>query len=213
MVIFKLWHTEPDFWKTYFSGRKCRKYAGKTSFLAFSQDFIISFFWFFCTKMHISNMPKTWPSPILEKIFSRSKIARNIPKIICRKSPLLQIFIELFPCISLFFRTKLTIKHGSIVNKTDFWSLNLLNFAETADFRRKTVFLEFFERYFIFFHEILHTDAKRQYLKFFSKNCRNKPFDVPEKQVGPISIQLVISFLCTQNSTFWYQCVIWLYSN
>ena len=28
--------TEPDFWKKYFSGRKCRKYAGKTGFLAFS---------------------------------------------------------------------------------------------------------------------------------------------------------------------------------
>ena len=82
-------------------------------------------------------MPKTWPSPILEKIFSRSKIARNIPKIICRKSPLLQIFIELFPCISLFFRTKLTIKHGSIVNKTDFCSRNSLKIAGTADFCRR----------------------------------------------------------------------------
>jgi hypothetical protein len=35
---------EPDFQKTYFSGRKCRKYAGKTGFLAFSRDFIIGYF-------------------------------------------------------------------------------------------------------------------------------------------------------------------------
>ena len=36
--------TEPDFRKKIFSGRKCRKYAGKTGFLAFSRDFIIGYF-------------------------------------------------------------------------------------------------------------------------------------------------------------------------
>jgi hypothetical protein len=36
--------TEPDFRKKFITGRKCRKYAGKTGFLAFSRDFIISFF-------------------------------------------------------------------------------------------------------------------------------------------------------------------------
>ena len=37
---------------------------------------------------------------------------------------------------------------------------------EKPIFSRKTVFLEFFKLYFIFFHEILHTDAKCQYLKY-----------------------------------------------
>ena len=59
-----------------------------------------------------------------------------------------------------------TIKHGSIVNKTDFCSRNSLKIAGTADFLKL---------YFIFFHEILHTDAKWQFpafsagKKFFSK--------------------------------------------
>ena len=52
-----------------------------------------------------------------------------------------------------------TINHGLIVNKTDFRSRNFLKIAGTADFRWKTVFLEFLELYFVFFHEILHTDA------------------------------------------------------
>ena len=81
-----------------------------------------------------------------------------------------------------------TIKHGSIVNKTDFYSRNYLKFAGTADFRQEnTVFLEFLDLYFTFFHEILHTDAKWQYLKYegdrFSKNffpsgrkCRKNRF-------------------------------------
>ena len=53
-----------------------------------------------------------------------------------------------------------TIKHGPIVNKTEFWSRNSVKIAEAADFRQKTVFLEFLELYFIFFHEILYNDAK-----------------------------------------------------
>ena len=57
-----------------------------------------------------------------------------------------------------------TIKNVSNVNKTDFWSRNSVKIARTADFRRKTVYLEFLELYFIFFHEILHTDAKWQCL-------------------------------------------------
>ena len=79
-----------------------------------------------------------------------------------------------------FFRTKTlliaipTINHFSIVIKTYFWSQNCLKIAGTANFRRKTAFLKFLELYFIFFHEILHTDAKWQYLKYdrarFSKN-------------------------------------------
>ena len=60
-----------------------------------------------------------------------------------RKPPFLQIFIGLFPYISLFFHSKTLfiampiINHGLIVNKTDFWSRNLLKIAGTADFRRK----------------------------------------------------------------------------
>ena len=34
----------PDFQSMYFSGRKCQKFTQKTVFLAFTQDFIISFY-------------------------------------------------------------------------------------------------------------------------------------------------------------------------
>ena len=75
-----------------------------------------------------------------------------------------------------------TIKHGSTVNKTDFWSQ--MNSPEQPIFARK--FLEFLELYFIFFHEILHTDAKWPYLKcdgarflknilFLAENAGNMP--------------------------------------
>ena len=83
-------------------------------------------------------MLKTWPRPIFEKILFRPEMPE-----ICLKSPFLQIFIGLFPNISLFFHRKTllttipTIKHGSTVNKTDFWSRNCLKIAGTADFRRK----------------------------------------------------------------------------
>ena len=77
-------------------------------------------------------------SPILEKIFFRPKMPE-----ICRKSPFLQVFIGLFPNFSLYFHRKTllttmpTNKHGSTVNKTDFWSRNYQKIAGTADFRRK----------------------------------------------------------------------------
>ena len=45
-----------------FSGRKCRKYAGKTGFW----HFLISFFWFFAQICALA-MLKTWQSPIFEK--------------------------------------------------------------------------------------------------------------------------------------------------
>ena len=129
--------TEPDFWKKFFSGRKCRKYAGKTGFLAFSQNFIISFFWFFAQRCALT-MLKTWQSPIFENDFFRPKMPE-----ICRKSPFLQILFGVFLHISLFFHTKTlliaipTIKHVSIVKKTYFWSRNCLKIAGTAHFRRK----------------------------------------------------------------------------
>ena len=65
--------TEPDFQLTYFFGRKCRKYAGKTGFLAFSRDFIISFYWLFVQKC-VKAMAKTWPSLIFKKNFFPAKI-------------------------------------------------------------------------------------------------------------------------------------------
>ena len=72
--------TEPDFRKTYFSGRKCRKYAGKTGFLAISRDFIISFFQFFAQRCVLA-MLITWPSPIFEKNFFPAENAGNMPEI------------------------------------------------------------------------------------------------------------------------------------
>ena len=47
--------TEPDFRKTFFFGRKCRKYAGKLVFLAISRAFIISFFQFLVETFVINN--------------------------------------------------------------------------------------------------------------------------------------------------------------
>ena len=125
--------TEPDFRKTYFSGRKCRKYAGKTGFLAFSRDFIISFDWIFAQRC-VLIMPKIWSSLIFEKHFFPAENAGN--RRFCRFS---LDFFHIFRCF--YTKTLLitipTIKHGSIVNKTDFWSRNFLKIVGTADFRRK----------------------------------------------------------------------------
>ena len=137
MAMSKMWQS-PDFQKTFFSSRKCRKYAGKTSFLAFSRDFIISFYWFFAQRC-ILIMPIIWPSPIFEKIFFPAENTNNMPEI--------AVFADIHWTFSLYFvvfhtKTLLitipTIKHGSIVNKTDFWSRNFLKIVGTADFRRET---------------------------------------------------------------------------
>ena len=75
----------------------------------------------------------------------------------CRKSPFFSDFLGGFLHISLFIHTKTlliaipTIKHVSIVKKTDFWSRNCLKIAGTANFRRKTVFLEYLKLYWYFF--------------------------------------------------------------
>ena len=80
-------------------------------------------------------MSKIRPSPILEKNFFP---AGNMPEI-----AVFADFRRTFSYLSLFFHAKTllitmpTIKHGSIVNKTDFWSRNFLKIAGTADFRRK----------------------------------------------------------------------------
>ena len=92
-------------------------------------------------------------------------------------------FIVFFHTKTLFI-TMPTIKLGSIVNKTGFCSRDFLKIAGTADFRRKNSISWIL--YFIFFHEILHTDAKWQYLKCdgarFSKNIYFWP-KMPEKPV------------------------------
>ena len=84
-------------------------------------------------------MLKTWPSRIFEKIVFSAENAGNMPEI-----AVFADFYRTFSLISLFFHTKIlfitmpTIKHGSIVNKTDFCSRNSLKIAGTADFRRKS---------------------------------------------------------------------------
>ena len=87
----------------------------------------------FCDFLHkdaYKQCPKTRPS----RIFPAEKKNENMPE-----PPFLQIFIRHFPYISLFFTHKKvhTIKHGSMVNKTDFCSKNFLKIAGTPDFRRK----------------------------------------------------------------------------
>ena len=83
-------------------------------------------------------MLKTWPSPISEKNSVPVENAGNMPEIVVFAN-----FHLTFSNISLFFLRKTllttmpTIKHGSIVNKTDFCSRNYLKIARTADFRRK----------------------------------------------------------------------------
>ena len=80
-----------------------------------------------------------WSSPIFEKNFFPAENTGNMPEI--------AVFADFVWTFSLYFvvfslkKTLLitmpTIKHGSIVNKTDFCSQNSLKIAGTADFRRK----------------------------------------------------------------------------
>ena len=95
-------------------------------------------------------------SDFREKIFFRSKI------------PEIAIFADFHWTFSFYFVvfsqkilliTMPTIKHGSIVNKTFFEPGTFQKSPEQPIFAGKTVFLEFLELYFIFFHEILHTDT------------------------------------------------------
>ena len=109
--------TEPDFKNNILPAEN----AGKTGFLAFSRDFIISFFWFFAQRC-ILTMLKTWLSPIFKKIFFRPKMTE-----ICRKSPFLQIFMDFFHIFLCFFTQRHDwfiiipiIKPESIVNNNWF---------------------------------------------------------------------------------------------
>ena len=93
MAMPKMWRS-PIFGKNFFSGRKCRKYAGKTGFLAFSRDFIISFFYFFAQRCVLA-MPITWASSIFEKNFFPAENAGNIPEI--------NVFADFVWTFSLYF--------------------------------------------------------------------------------------------------------------
>ena len=86
LVFFYFWHKDVKlqylrcagtrFSKKEFPGQKSRKYAGKTGFLAFSRDFVIIFFWFFCTKMRISNVQNMIQSNFWRKFFSGRKLRK-----------------------------------------------------------------------------------------------------------------------------------------
>ena len=72
---------ESDFWEKIFpveNTGNIPEIAGKTRFLAFSRDFTISFFWFFCTKMCIRNAQNMVESNFREKFFPAEN-AGNIP--------------------------------------------------------------------------------------------------------------------------------------
>ena len=129
----KIWRS-PIFKKNSFPVKN----AGKTGFLTFSRNFIINFFWFFA-QICVLAMSKTWPRAIFQKNSFPAENAGNMPEI-----AVFADFHRTFSYnISLFFHRKTllttmpTIKHGSIVNKTDFCNRNYLKIAGTADFRRK----------------------------------------------------------------------------
>ena len=82
---------------------------------------------------------------MMEPDFQKKK-KKFRPKVleICRKNLFFGIFSRFHFIFCCFFHTKTlviltipTIKHGSIVNKTDFWSRNFLNIAGTVYFPRK----------------------------------------------------------------------------
>ena len=88
--------------------------------------------------MRFSNAQNMAESNFWEKIFSNRKCRKYVGNSrFCRFS---SDYFLIFRC---FFHTKTllltvpTIKHGSIVYKTDFCSRNFLKVAGTADFRRK----------------------------------------------------------------------------
>ena len=127
--------TEPDFWKTYFSGRKCRNYAGKTGFLAFFRDFIISFFWFFAQRCVLA-MPKTWPSSIFQENFFPTENAGN--RLFCRVWSYFFLIFRCFFHTKTFFITMPTIKHDlrnvSILKNYTSLEINAGNMLEIAVF-------------------------------------------------------------------------------
>ena len=92
--------TEPDFCKKKFLVEN----AGKTGYLAFSRDFIISFFRFFAQRCVLA-MPKMWPSWIFEKKFFPPENAGNIPEI--------AVFADFVRVFSSYF---VVFSHKNIIN-------------------------------------------------------------------------------------------------
>ena len=189
MAIPKMWRSR--IFEKHFSPAEN---AGKTGFLAFFQDFIISFFWFFAQR-RVLAMAKTWSSPIFEKKFfsgrkcwkyagktgfwhffeisslvlsdfllkMRISYAQSVAEsdfwencFSGRKSQkyagnrrFWRFSSDFFLIFLCFFHTKTllttmpTIKHGSAVNKTDFWSWNFLDRRNSRFSPEKRHFLNF----------------------------------------------------------------------
>ena len=145
--------TEPDFRKTYFSGRKSRKYAGKPGFWAFSQDFIISFFWFFAQRCTLA-MLITWLSPIFDKNFFPAENTGNMPEI-----TVFADFVRTFPFyfVNLAHWCKMAMSKmwpSPIFEKHIFPAENAGNMPEKLVFWRP-----FLEISSLVFSNFLHKDA------------------------------------------------------
>ena len=97
-------------------------FAGKTGFLAFSRDFIISFFWFFAQRC-VLTMLKIWPSLILKKKFFSGRKCRKYGHF-CKFS---LDFFHIFLCFFTkdWFIIMPMIKAESIVNNNWFLHLKL----------------------------------------------------------------------------------------
>ena len=99
MATSKMWPS-PIFKKHIFPAENAGNMPEKPVFWHFLEISSLVFIYFFA-QTGILGMLNTWPSPIVENFFFRSKIPE-----ICQKLPFLQIFIGLFPYISYFFHTK-----------------------------------------------------------------------------------------------------------
>ena len=184
MAISKMWRS-PIFEKNNFPAENAGNMPEKPVFWHFLDSSSLVFSDFLHKDAYYSNAQNMAEPDFWERIFSGQK---------CRKSPFLQIFIGLFPYISLFFHTETllitmpTIKHGSIVNKTDFWSRNFLKIAGTADFRRKNGISWISQAvYFIFFSRNFPHLCKMTIPKIFSKNCRNSRLSYRKNEFYSIS--------------------------
>ena len=101
--------------------KKCRKYAGKTDFLAFSRDIIISFIRFFAQRCVLA-MLITWPSPIFEKIFFSGRKCRKYAgnRRFCRFS--LDFFL-IFRCFFTQTLSTTNVHHQAWLNCQYNWFL------------------------------------------------------------------------------------------
>ena len=106
--------TEPNFRKKYFSGRKCRKYAGKPVFWLFLE--ILSFF----SRFFAQRCVLTICSKYDRVRFLRKNFFRPIMPEIWRKSDFFHIFICFFTQRRDWFITIPMIKAELIVNNSWF---------------------------------------------------------------------------------------------